>query len=88
MRASTLALTLLLPVLPAAAQTVIPLSPTATYYLTNQDPFATDAFSIPIQFFGVQAGDWLNLRCVGNWDNGVSGDVLVAGPGPANGVER
>jgi hypothetical protein len=61
---------------PIAAQTVIRLSPTATCYRTNQDPFATDAFSIPIQFFGVQAGDWLKLRCVGNWDNGLSGDVL------------
>ena len=61
---------------PAAAQTVIPLSPMATFYRTNQDPFATDAFSIPIQFFGVQAGDWLKLRCVGNWNSGPSGDVL------------
>lgn len=60
----------------ATAQVVFPLAPTNTFHRTNSDPGATNAWSLPIGAFGVQPGDWLKLRCVGDWNNGLSGDVL------------
>lgn len=73
---------------PVAAQQVFPLAPTNTFYRTNSDPNATDAYSLPIGAFGVSPGGWLKLRCVGAWNNGVSGDVLqdMVGCFAANGV--
>jgi hypothetical protein len=59
-----------------AAQVVIPISPNATFHRTNADPFATDSQAIPIQAAGVQAGDWLRLRLLGDWDAGGTGDIV------------
>jgi hypothetical protein len=58
------------------AQQVFPVAPTNTFHRVNQDPGATNAFSLPIGAFGVTPGQWLKLRCVGEWNNGVSGEVL------------
>lgn len=60
----------------ALAQVAFPLAATNTFHRTNADPGATNAWSLPIGAFGVQPGDWLKLRCVGDWNNGLSGDVL------------
>lgn len=59
-----------------SAQMAFPLAATNTFHRTNSDPNATVAWSLPIGAFGVQPGDWLKLRCVGDWNNGLSGDVL------------
>jgi hypothetical protein len=58
------------------AQQVFPIAPTNTFHRVNQDPGATNAFSLPIGAFGVSPGQWLKLRCVGDWNNGIAGEVL------------
>ena len=61
--------------LPCAAQLTLSLSPQTTFHRTNGDPGALDAIAIPIQSLGVNAGDWLRLRLLGDFDAGGSGDV-------------
>ena len=60
----------------AAAQQVFPIAPTNTFHRVNQDPGAGNAYSLPIGAFGVSPGQWLKLSVVGDWNNGVSGEVL------------
>jgi hypothetical protein len=72
----------------AKAQQIFPVSPINTFYRTSNDPGAVDSYSLPIGAFGVQPGDWLKLRCVGDWNNGVAGEVLrdMVGCFTANGI--
>ena len=60
----------------STAQQVFPVAPTNTFHRVNQDAGATNAYSLPIGAFGVSPGMWLKLRVVGDWNNGVSGEVL------------
>ncbi len=70
------ALCLLVPAFAATAQVIVPLSPLDTFHRTASDPFAVDSFAIPMLANGVQPGDWLRLRLVGDWDAGGSGDLV------------
>jgi hypothetical protein len=70
------AICVLISSLGATAQLVIPLSPLDTFLRTQQDPAARDSLALPIQAWGVQPGDWLRLRALGDWDAGGTGDIM------------